>query len=124
LLNNSFSVAIFRTTPPKIAGIVGACLNSALQLGSAVGIAVVTSIQTSVESREPKGFASYAGRRASFWFLVAVVAVTAIAIAVFYRTAVSLKAESPVSSELPRSITDEKCEGNNLNNRDAVAMNV
>ncbi|KAI0044795.1 hypothetical protein FA95DRAFT_1496538 [Auriscalpium vulgare] len=77
------NVAIFRTTPPSIAGTVGALFNGALQLGSAVGIAAVASIQSSVGAKHPPD--SYAGRRAAYWFVVAAVAIEATAVVVFYR---------------------------------------
>lgn len=43
------NIAIFRSTPPAAAGIVGACINSALQLGSAVGLSISTTIEASIE---------------------------------------------------------------------------
>ncbi|EPQ53229.1 MFS general substrate transporter [Gloeophyllum trabeum ATCC 11539] len=81
------NIAIFRTTPSSMAGTVGAIFNGALQLGSAVGIAAVTSIETSVEGKEG-GFTAYFGRRAAFWFLLGIVCVEAVAISVFYRPGV------------------------------------
>lgn len=53
-----------------MAGTVGAIFNGALQLGSAVGLSVVTSIQTSVEKKHG-GPTSYSGRAAVFWFVLA-----------------------------------------------------
>ena len=67
-----------------MAGTVGAILNVAVRLGSAVGNSVVSSIEASVEEKHG-GPASYAGRAASFWFLVGVCAVELIAMLVFYR---------------------------------------
>lgn len=68
-----------------MAGTVGAIFNSALQLGSAVGIAIITSIQTSVQDKDaPDGALKYKGRAAAFWFLLAVVCVELIALVVFY----------------------------------------
>lgn len=69
-----------------MSGTVGALFNGALQLGSAVGIAAVTSIESSIEARSPQGAAGFEGRRAAWLFLVAVVAVAALSVAVFYRT--------------------------------------
>ena len=48
-----------------MAGTVGAIFNGALQLGSAVGIAAVSSIETSVEERsgDEAGYAGRATRR-------------------------------------------------------------
>ncbi len=67
-----------------MAGTVGAIFNGALQLGSAVGLAVVTSIQTSVETKHG-GPTSYSGRAAVFWFVLVVVCAEAISLLVFYR---------------------------------------
>lgn len=78
------SIAIFETTPSHMAGTVGAIFNGALQLGSAVGIAAISSIETSV-ARTHGGPSGYAGRAAAWWFLVGVVALEALAVAVFYR---------------------------------------
>lgn len=69
-----------------MAGTVGAIFNSALQLGSAVGSAAVTSIQTSIAAKPGQGGADgYQGRAAAFWFLFAVIVVEAIAVLVFYQ---------------------------------------
>ena len=69
-----------------MAGTVGAMYNSALQLGSAIGTAAVTSIQTSIQNQPGReGPNGYAGRADAFWFLFAVVVVETIATAMFYR---------------------------------------
>jgi len=67
-----------------MAGTIGAMFNGALQLGSAVGIAAVTSIEASVEQSHG-GFYQYHGRAAAFWFLLGVLAVQTIGVLVFYR---------------------------------------
>ena len=67
-----------------MAGTVGAIFNGALQLGSAVGLAAVSSIQTSVEATHG-GTTNYAGRAAAFWFVLAVVCVELLSLLVFYR---------------------------------------
>lgn len=86
-------------------GIVGAIFNGALQLGSAVGISTVSSIETSVETKDG-GPRHYEGRAAAFWFLLSIICAEAIAILVFYRT----KTETQFS--LPKDIdtisVDEK----------------
>jgi hypothetical protein len=78
-------VAIFQTTPPELAGTVGAAFNSALQLGAVLGEAAVTSIQTSVDNRQPGKMNGYAGRSAAFWFILGVVVVESVVVGVFYR---------------------------------------
>jgi len=80
------NIAIFRSTPPRMAGVVGALYNSACQIGSAVGTAAVTSIATSLEKKDVDGFTEFDGRAASFWFVVAVIVVVTIAVAIFYKT--------------------------------------
>ena len=61
--------------------------NTALQLGLALGLAVITSIQTSENQKEiAKGHsAGYVGVRDAYWFVVAWVAITIIAHLVFYK---------------------------------------
>ena len=63
---------------------MGAIFNGALQLGSAVGLAAVTSIETSVE-KVHGGFFEYRGRAAVFWFLVSIFAVQTVGVLSFYR---------------------------------------
>lgn len=67
-----------------MAGTVGAIFNGALQLGSAVGIAAVSSIEQSIEARSgnPDG---YAGRAAAFWFLLGIIGLEIISLLTFYR---------------------------------------
>lgn len=67
-----------------MAGTVGAMFNCALQLGAAVGISAVSSIETSIEEKDgdPVG---YRGRAAAFWFMLGVICVEAISVTVFYR---------------------------------------
>ncbi|KLO16514.1 MFS general substrate transporter [Schizopora paradoxa] len=80
------NIAMFRTTPSKMAGVVGALFNSALQIGSAVGFAAVTSISTSIEKKDgPDGVADFRGRADAFWFLFAMVSVATIGCVVFYK---------------------------------------
>ncbi len=67
-----------------MAGTVGAIFNGALQLGSAIGISAVGSIESSVEKTHG-GPEAYAGRAAAFWFLLAIVGAEFISLAVFYR---------------------------------------
>ncbi|KAH8829768.1 major facilitator superfamily-domain-containing protein [Flagelloscypha sp. PMI_526] len=87
------NIGIFRSTPPAIAGTVGAMYNGALQLGSAVGSAAVTSIQLSVQQKS--GSASFEGRRAGFWFVLGIAIVAALSVAIFYDDKVTV--EEPLS---------------------------
>ncbi|KAI0357081.1 MFS general substrate transporter [Trametes cingulata] len=92
------NIAIFRTSPASMAGTVGAIFNGALQLGSAVGISAVGSIESSVEANHG-GPESYAGRAAAFWFLLAIVSVEWIAMVVFYRRSKEGAVEEPETVE-------------------------
>ena len=90
------SVAIFNWTPPSMAGTVGAILNSSLQLGSALGTAIATTIQQGVEAKQ-KGtdFRSrYAGCAAAFTFYAVLTVVAAIMTLIFYKPK-----SKPVSNE-------------------------
>ncbi|KZS87100.1 MFS general substrate transporter [Sistotremastrum niveocremeum HHB9708] len=79
------NIALFRNTPPRMAGTVGAVFNSALQMGAAVGISAATSIENSIEKKTANGPKEYKGRQAAFWFLFASVAVVAIAAVIFMK---------------------------------------
>ncbi|KAF8961605.1 MFS general substrate transporter, partial [Flammula alnicola] len=78
------NVAIFATTPPEAAGVVAAIFNSSLQLGCAAGIAIVTSIQTSIQATHG-GPTSFVGRADGFWFLFASVCALTLALLVFMK---------------------------------------
>ncbi|EIN04992.1 hypothetical protein PUNSTDRAFT_75670, partial [Punctularia strigosozonata HHB-11173 SS5] len=79
------NIAIFRTTPSRMAGTVGAIYNGAFQLGYAVGIATVSSVESSVEKKSSRGFDEYEGRAAALWFMLGVVGVETISVLTFYR---------------------------------------
>ncbi|KAG1894058.1 major facilitator superfamily domain-containing protein [Suillus fuscotomentosus] len=68
------NVAIFQVAPSSMAGTVGAIFNGALQFGSAIGLAVASSIETSVEAIHG-GSHEYKGRAAVFWFLLTVASI-------------------------------------------------
>lgn len=68
-----------------MAGTVGAMFNGALQLGSAVGISAIGSIEANVNATHG-GDDSYAGRAAAYWFLLGVVTAEFLAMLAFYRT--------------------------------------
>jgi hypothetical protein len=99
MLTRPRSIAIFRTAPASMSGTVGALFNGALQLGSAVGIAAVTSIESSIEARSPDGATGYAGRRAAWFFVIAVIVTATIGAAVFYRTDKPAVAEVDVEAK-------------------------
>jgi hypothetical protein len=98
VLISFLSIAIFASTPSSAAGTVGAIFNSALQLGSSVGIAAVTSIQTSIDGGEVQAASvplpttkaewtdAYRGRAAAYWFVFAAVVLETLAVLVFFRS--------------------------------------
>ena len=59
-------------------------MDVAVRFGSAIGTSIVSSIESSVEEKHG-GPTRYAGRAASFLFLVGVCAVELIAMLVFYH---------------------------------------
>jgi hypothetical protein len=84
LVNILVSISIFVTTPPEAAGVVGAIFSCSLQVGCAAGMAIITSIQTSIEA-EQGGPNSYDGRAAGFWFLFAFTCLMGIGLLVFMK---------------------------------------
>ncbi|KAH7099621.1 MFS general substrate transporter [Auriculariales sp. MPI-PUGE-AT-0066] len=85
LLFVTTNLAIFLNTPDEISGTIASILNSFLQLGSAVGSAVVTSLMSGVaEKAGPND--EYAGRAAAFWLLFAIMVIEFFAVLFFYRT--------------------------------------
>ncbi|KIJ41092.1 hypothetical protein M422DRAFT_255938 [Sphaerobolus stellatus SS14] len=96
------NIALFSITPPEMSGIVGAIFTCALQLGSATGTAIITSIQTSVEASHG-GPTTYRGRAAGFWFLFAFNALQMLGVAVFMRNTVP-----PVKKDSKSAINDSE----------------
>ncbi|EKM77920.1 hypothetical protein AGABI1DRAFT_129710 [Agaricus bisporus var. burnettii JB137-S8] len=76
------SIDIFAVTSPEQAGVVGSIFNCFLQLGSAAGSAIATSIQTSVDKTHG-GPTSWTGRKAAFWFLFALLVIETVCVFVF-----------------------------------------
>lgn len=107
LLFVNANVAIFHHTPPEIAGTVGAIFNSALQLGSAVGAALITSIELAVDRASPSD-SPYRGRAAGFWFLLAIIGAETIAVAFLYRTTPPHDAREPDSDAVTVVDADER----------------
>ncbi|KAG2048631.1 MFS general substrate transporter [Suillus hirtellus] len=77
------NIAIFQAAPSSMAGTVGAIFNGALQFGSAIGLAGVSSIETSVEATHG-GSHEYSGRAAAFWFLFAIMSIEFISVSICY----------------------------------------
>ncbi|KIM20674.1 hypothetical protein M408DRAFT_81618 [Serendipita vermifera MAFF 305830] len=95
IIYSNSSIAIFSYTPPSVAGTVGAVFNCALQLGSAVGLAAVSSITASVDGKTPTMNPpdAFKGRAASFWFVLAVLGVLLVCVIVFFRVHLPEKRE-------------------------------
>ncbi|KAG8215712.1 major facilitator superfamily-domain-containing protein [Butyriboletus roseoflavus] len=84
LIYSHTNIAIFQAAPASMAGTVGAISNGALQLGSAVGLAAFTAIETSVEIAHG-GPQKYHGRAAAFWFLLGIVLIEILSVSYFYQ---------------------------------------
>ncbi|KAF9242847.1 major facilitator superfamily domain-containing protein [Melanogaster broomeanus] len=78
------NIAMFQAAPASMAGTVGAIFNGALQFGSAIGLAAVSSIETSVEATHG-GPQENDGRAAAFWFLLGIVSLEFISVSCFYQ---------------------------------------
>lgn len=103
------SIAIFKATPPAVAGTIGAIFNGALQLGSAIGLAVCSSIETSVEATHG-GFDEYYGRAAIFYFFMGLIGVQALGVLIFYRVQPSSEAiEVQTLAGSTENVVEEKC---------------
>ena len=100
ILTSTCSIAIFRTCPPTFAGTVGAIFNCGLQLGSAVGLAAATAIETSIDAKtKVSDPLSYKGRAAVYWFILAIVGVAEISLWSFYRIGAEHKPAPPEDAE-------------------------
>lgn len=88
-----YSIALLANTPSNVSGIVSAIFVSALQTGGATGLAIVTSIQTSVEVNHG-GPMSFQGRVAGLWFLVAFIGVMMVLCALIMKDTSSSKAQN------------------------------
>ncbi|KAG6334818.1 hypothetical protein ID866_4270 [Astraeus odoratus] len=78
------NVLLFRAAPASMAGTVGAIFTGGLQMGSAIGLAAVSSIETSIEATHG-GPDEYYGRAAAFWLLLSVIGVEIISFTCLYR---------------------------------------
>jgi uncharacterized membrane protein len=76
------SIAVFAVTPPEKAGVVGSIFNCFQQVGCAAGSAIITSIQTSVDSNHG-GSNVFTGRKAGLWFLFGLIAISTICLVIF-----------------------------------------
>lgn len=77
---------------------MGAIFTCALQLGSAAGSAIVTSIQTSVQKTHggPNGFQ---GRAAGLWFLFAFTAIETLGVLIFMQNTVPPLKQIPMQDQ-------------------------
>ncbi|KDR73160.1 hypothetical protein GALMADRAFT_72489 [Galerina marginata CBS 339.88] len=97
------NIALLANTPPEVSGIVSAVFVSVLQTGGATGLAIVTSIQTSVQIKHggPTGFE---GRAAGLWFLVAFIGLMMLLFIAFMKQTLT----SASAAVDPRSNDDDK----------------
>ncbi|KZV87198.1 MFS general substrate transporter [Exidia glandulosa HHB12029] len=115
------NIAVFSCTPPEIAGMVGAMFNSSIQLGSAVILAIITTIQVSVDGNggqvggtgsTSSGKNPYRGRAAAFWFLLGIMGMAALAVLVFYRDPRPADVENgPATEKAPKTSGDGDATG-------------
>ncbi|KAF9220638.1 MFS general substrate transporter [Gyrodon lividus] len=121
------NIAIFQAAPASMAGTVGAIFNCALQFGSAVGLAAVSSIETSVEATHG-GPDEYYGRAAAFWFLLGIVMLEFISISCFYqRTTDHLpqpNSNDPINNDAARQQSKETTDEINDVQNDPTTMKV
>ncbi|OJA11328.1 hypothetical protein AZE42_12130 [Rhizopogon vesiculosus] len=97
-----------------MAGTVGAIFHSALQCGSAVGLAAMTSIETSVEATHG-GPQEYAGRAAAIWFLLGIVTLEFISLSIFYNRSADHKPrhDKPIDAAQHSTQSDKKLDDSN-----------
>ncbi|KAJ7020960.1 major facilitator superfamily domain-containing protein [Mycena alexandri] len=88
LVYTATSVALLANTPKSVSGIVSAIFICVLQMGGAIGSAILASIQTSVQISHG-GPTSFTGRAAGLWFLFAFMcAMTALLLLLFMKDTV------------------------------------
>lgn len=103
----SNSIAVFAVTPPEKAGVVGSIFNCFQQVGCAAGSAIITSIQTSVDSNHG-GPSVFTGRRAGIWFQFGLLAISTICVALFMRSDVSTTKKAAQGTENDLAIPEKK----------------
>ncbi|KAJ3284792.1 hypothetical protein HK104_009769 [Borealophlyctis nickersoniae] len=83
----STNIAMIQSAPPSSAGVVGGVFNSALQVGTALGVSVITAIASAVSSahghKENPWWDN--GLHAAFWFVFAVMCAECVAVVVGFR---------------------------------------
>ncbi|KAG0693821.1 major facilitator superfamily domain-containing protein [Suillus ampliporus] len=94
------NIAMFQAVPSSMAGTVGAILNGALQFGSAIGLAAISTIEASVEATHG-GSHEYAGRAAVFWFLFGIAALEFISLSFFYDRSTDHKPQTQTQGGSP-----------------------
>ncbi|KAK4684076.1 hypothetical protein P7C73_g6131, partial [Tremellales sp. Uapishka_1] len=66
ILFNGINVGIMTSTPPKSAGVAGATMQTALQVGTCIGL----SIQAGLETISPGGLDTFSNVRTSWFFMI------------------------------------------------------
>lgn len=79
------NVGIIAAAPPEESGVAGGLFNAGLQLGSALGASLVTTIQENIDAKQENPFESYKGREIAYWFVLALLVVEVLAVIVFYK---------------------------------------
>ncbi|KAI6122316.1 major facilitator superfamily domain-containing protein [Pisolithus croceorrhizus] len=99
------NLSIFQTVPASMSGTVGAMFNGALQLGSAVGLSAVTSIESAVEAKHG-GATGYRGRAAAFWFLLGIIVIEMISVSCFYHRPPQIPKDIMVDASTSEKVDD------------------
>ncbi|KAF4609874.1 hypothetical protein D9613_010411 [Agrocybe pediades] len=103
------NIALLANTPANVSGIVSAIFVAALQTGGATGLAIITSIQTSVEVGHG-GPMSFQGRAAGLWFLVAFIGVMMVLCTLIMKNTQSSVSAGSNGSVTETAITDTEKE--------------
>ncbi|EGN92835.1 hypothetical protein SERLA73DRAFT_156771 [Serpula lacrymans var. lacrymans S7.3] len=110
------NIVIFRSAPAEEAGTVGAIFNSSLQLGTAIGVPIISAIQSNIQNHSGAADNDFKGQQFAFWFLLGLEGVEILATLVFYRTSKSLPVQeggdalvqAPVEEEVPLAVTSTR----------------
>lgn len=101
------NIVIFQTTPPDLAGTVGAVFNAASQLGGAISISAFIALQTSVDLRSAeKDGNGYRGCSAGWWLIFGIQIVAALCVGLLYRSHTATPRESTQKVEIEKTEID------------------
>ncbi|GJJ13293.1 hypothetical protein Clacol_007545 [Clathrus columnatus] len=105
LIYATTNITLLSNTPSEISGIVSALFIGAAQTGAAAGLAIVTSIQTSVEIHHG-GPNRFNGRAAGLWFLLAAISVFGVLTVIFMKD--TIRPVETIRLEVPEKNVEEQ----------------